>query len=251
MLAVFLASGLAFQHSVVPLTRIHRIERQAAVVRGQAGVMRGSPDSPDRASQLRIDQKVVRTVQKFLGTGPYKKIVCGRNKYGCDPRTGDANVSDVGPFAADGAFPRVEPGLVGQLQGGTPHLNALLKAAGDDRAVILKFKREGCPACNSTVAPLASAASAYAGRVDFVTVDYNDNRAFCRKCALAVVPSAHIYLKGELAAAMPLGPSKWQEFARTMEELIGAPDGEVLEAKIPEKKNDVTGISVTGIDFYL
>ena len=124
-------------------------------------------------------------------------------------------------------------------------------AAKGSRAVVLKFKRKGCPACNSTVAPLASAAMAYAGRADFFEVDYADNRAFCKRCALAVVPCAHVYVAGQIAAALPLGPRAWDKFAASLEELVGAPEGEIVAAEIPEDKKLPDARSVTGLDLFL
>ena len=182
-----------------------------------------------------------------------EKFVCGKNKYGCDPRfapepvamrEAERKASELKPGES---WPLLVPGEVGELIGGVAHLDALLAdaAANGNRAVVLKFKRDGCPACNSTIAPLASAAQAYSGRADFCTVDYNAWKGFCRRSAIKVVPCAHIYVDGELLETMPLGPRKWPEFATRMEEIVGQPDGEVLAAEIPEAKYDhraVTGL---------
>ena len=65
-----------------------------------------------------------------------------------------------------------------------------------------------------------------------------------------VVPCAHIYVAGQLTAALPLGPRAWGKFTRRMEQLVGPPDGEVLEAVIPEDKNLPDARSVTGLDIY-
>ena len=99
--------------------------------------------------------------------------------------------------------------------------------------------------------PLASAAHAYAGRVDFVTVDYAQNRAFCKQCALAVVPCAHVYMGGQIVAAMPLGPRAWSNFVARLDELCGAPDGQVLAAQIPADKKLPDARSVAGLDTFL
>ena len=201
-----------------------------------------------------VDNILVRTLRRMLGRGRKKRIVCGDTKYGCDPRgPGDFVDEDLTEPAIpdDANFALAVPGVVGELNGGVAHLNVLLKDAGMERAVVLKFKRDGCPACNSTVAPLASAAAAYAGRADFVTVDYTKNRAFCKQCALAVVPCAHVYMGGQIAAALPLGPRAWAKFAMSLEEFVGAPEGELLAAEIPEDKNLPDARSVTGLDIFL
>ena len=198
-----------------------------------------------------LDNALINRVKRLLGRGEPKNIVCGDTKYGCDPRGPDWFLDDdyTVPVPVNDTFAMPVPGEVGVLTGGVAHLSAVLQAAGDERAVVLKFKREGCPACNSTIAPLASAAQAYAGRADFLEVDYNLNKRFCRQCALAVVPSAHVYVGGQLAAAMPLGPRAWGKFADAMENLVGAPDGEVLEAVVPGE--GANAVSVTGLDMYL
>jgi hypothetical protein len=106
---------------------------------------------------------------------PTTKHECGKNKYGCDPRVDGESlrVFDDGEGACDEGERAIlappAPGVVGELCGGVTQLQHILAEAGSERAVILKFKREGCPACNSTIVPLASAAAAYAGRADFLT----------------------------------------------------------------------------------
>lgn len=200
-----------------------------------------------------LDNFLVRALRKVLRREK-KPIVCGGTKFGCDPRGPDDYLDEecTEPLVPDDAiFPELVPGEVGELSGGVYHLNALLRAAGTERAVVLKFKRDGCPACKSTIAPLDSAAAAYIGRVDFVEVDYTRNRAFCKQCALGVVPCAHLYVAGQLAESMPLGPRAWSKFADTLVSLVGPPEGEVLSAEIPEDKNAVDARSVTGLDTYL
>ena len=86
---------------------------------------------------------------------------------------------------------------------------------------------------------------------DFFEVDYNRSRKFCRSCALAVVPSAHVYVAGQLVAAMPLGPRAWGKFAKSLEKLVGSPDGEVEAAVIPEDKSQPDARSVAGLDVFL
>jgi len=174
-----------------------------------------------------------------------RRLQCGGTKYGCDPRTAQFALSaptvvlDPSGAVVPDELPLANPGVVGELTGGVEHLNALLAdAATEDRAVILKFKRDGCSACNSTVVPLATAAAAYAGRADFFTVDFNRNRDFCRQAGIAVVPSAHLYMGGKIVDAMPLGPSKWAEFQARLYQLLGAPDGQLVAPVAPQKKEE-------------
>ena len=49
------------------------------------------------------------------------------------------------------------------------------------------------------------------------------------------MPCAHIYVNGTLSETLPLGPSVWSEFATRLEEIAGAPDGEVLEPTVKPK----------------
>jgi thiol-disulfide isomerase/thioredoxin len=168
------------------------------------------------------------------------EIVCGETKYGCDPRGPDAFSDDdytqpIVPKSAEKCF-SIQPGVVGELTGGVGHLNKLLSEAGMERAVVLKFQRRGCPACKSTIEPLASAAIAYQGRADFATVDYDKSRAFCKSCSLFVVPCAHVYVEGQIVASLPFGPRAWGAFAEKLEELLGAPKGELLSPIIPKDK---------------
>lgn len=201
----------------------------------------------------RADNLLVRAIRRLLRREKHP-IVCGSTKYGCDPRGPDdfADEDFLQPLVPSGtSFELAEPGVVGELTGGIPHLNALIEDAGMDRAIVLKFMRKGCLACNATVVPLASAAHAYAGRVDFMTVEYAQNRMFCKKCRLAVVPSAHIYVKGQLEAAMPLGPKKWDDFMKSLGRLVGPPDGAVIDVEVPADKNLPDARSVAGLDVYL
>ena len=218
--------------------------------------MMATDETQNRQSPI-LDNVLVRALRSLIRRrgadgkpGSKVSLACGATKYGCDPRTVDDHPPNDDATEVT-SFALIVPGIVGELVGGITHLDALLQDAGDDRVVVLKFKREGCAACKSTIAPLASAAESYAGRVDFVTVDYDRNRAFCKQCALAVVPCAHVYVAGQLADAMPLGPRAWAKFAKRLEEIAGEPDGEVLAAEIPPDKNARDARSVAGLDGFL
>ena len=202
-----------------------------------------------------LDRGLVKTLRATLGRlnfGRRKKkdvLACGSTKYGCDPRTQDEGKLEENPADSSGSYPTFEAGVVGELTGGLAHLTWLLRETGDEKAVILKFKREGCPACNSTILPLASAAAAYADRALFLEVDYTRNRAFCKLCALAVVPCAHIYVDGKLVDATALGPRAWDKFAICLEERLGEPSSALVAAEIPPDKTDAR--SGAGLDIFM
>lgn len=193
-----------------------------------------------------------RPLNIFLRGRAQAEYVCGKNKYGCDPRDNPSNmITDPQDTLARQLLPLAKPGVVNELVGGAEQLDALLEDAGDERVLVLKFKREGCPACNSTVAPLQSAAKAYVGRADFFTVDYSRLKAFCRKCAIKVVPCAHIYVGGQLVDTLPLGPSAWADFAARLQGIAGEPTGAVLAAEIPPTKSAADARRGIGIDAFL
>ena len=76
-------------------------------------------------------------------------------------------------------------------------------------------------------------------------------KAFCRKCAIKVVPCAHIYVGGQLAETLPLGPSAWSDFAVRLEELVGAPTGVMLAAEIASTKSAADSRRGIGMDVWL
>ena len=248
-LALFCA---ALHPGASPVQSHTRAASAIASSRQHAIVMR---EMDKRGTEPKIDNALVRSLRwslSLLKRDKKPSLACGATKYGCDPRVDDDLADDVETPVVDGTpFSLAEPGVVGELNGGVAHLAAALAYAGEERAVVLKFKRVGCLACNATVAPLASAALAYAGRADFYEVDYTQSRAFCRQCALRVVPCAHVYMDGKLVDASPLGPRAFAAFAERLETLVGAPSSEVLEAEIPADKRTPDARHVAGLDLYL
>lgn len=143
-------------------------------------------DAGSDSQELKIDGGLLKTAKAAVAR-PFARLfrrqqdvarepICGENKYGCDPRVNAAGEDGGSGSASSEGFELVTAGMVGELTGGIAHLDALLDDAGSERAVVLKFKRDGCPACNSTIAPLASAAAAFAGRVDFVEGTWSRGR---------------------------------------------------------------------------
>ena len=141
----FIVACAAFHPGLAP-TRL-----SAAAVRHAHAVLREA----DRPLPAIVDNGLVKMLRRLVGGGSAepKPIVCGDTKYGCDPRGPDDFNDDsfTEPvITSDTLFTPMVPGVVGELMGGIPHLNLLLKEAGEDRFVVLKFKRKGCPACNAT-----------------------------------------------------------------------------------------------------
>lgn len=144
----------------------------------------------------------------------------GERRYGCDPRILHGTHTDNWHDPSR-AWPLGEPGTVSSLWGGICHLQAVLTdAAASDEVVVIKFKREGCPACAATIAQLADAAAANVGHARFFSVDFNQCQSFCSKCGIQAVPSVHVYVSDALVEVLPFGPSSYDAFAVRLAELI-------------------------------
>ena len=164
-----------------------------------------------RSMTARTQSIVAISIPGFSGSDP-------KRKYGTDPRSW---LSDVDWHPENERSTADNIGQVNELHGGVAHLQHVIENAGK-RAVVIKFKRKSCPACNSTVERFAAAAERHAEHAQFYTVDFDDCRAFCKQCGIAVVPCAHVYSGNELVDTLPLGPSKWDAFAARLVEIIAA-----------------------------
>lgn len=92
-------------------------------------------------------------------------------------------------------------------------LQAALTFANDaNQLVALKFKRNNCAACASTVEDFAALAEEYGDAGQFYEVSWEDSKDFMKRCQLKAVPSGHIYGRGELQSAMALNAKKWTDF---------------------------------------
>jgi hypothetical protein len=201
--------------------------------------------SPPRRRKRQIIAKMLKEIGGRFRMGKKVQYECGVNKYGCDPRGTEPDVSQAaaaiigGTDAAASPTPATsefEAGVVNVLRGGiTAIADILQQNQGSERLVVIKFKRTGCMACASSVEPMASAARAWADRADFFEVDYHQSKALCTACGIRVVPCVHLYSNATLVDTMPLGPSAWADFAARVEELAGEPDGEVLAPKVKPK----------------
>ena len=87
-------------------------------------------------------------------------------KYGGDPRPSYfENVENVLGMGEERSWPVGVAGEVADLYGGVEHLQFVLdNCKRTNEVVVLKFKREGCPACGATIQSFAEQAAAYAGR---------------------------------------------------------------------------------------
>lgn len=155
-------------------------------------------------------------------------------KYGGDPRMRAA------PPLSMRDWPLGGEGAIGDLYGGVEQLQTVLNAAGAaDELVVLKFKREGCKACAATAERFAAAAEQHAGRARFFTVDFNMCKDFCFKhCGIRAVPCVHIYHRGELLDALPLGRPSWAAFAERLGALTGVAPRDDAHAAAAEEAED-------------
>lgn len=201
------------------------------------------PGTGQRSSKQPLLSRLLKPFRRFR-RGAKVQYECGVNKYGCDPRGPDvsqaaASILGDAPPPQRPPATEFEPGAVNELNGGIAMLSDILqRSAASERMVVIKFKRKGCMACASSVEPLASAARAWADRVDFFEVDYHESKALCTACAIKVVPCTHLYMNGTLVDTMPLGPSTWSNFAERVEGLAGEPAGEVVSPKVKPKAID-------------
>ena len=101
------------------------------------------------------------------------------------------------------------------------HLQAVLDAAVQrHELVVVKFKRQGCAACKSTVDLMKDAAASYADEVSFWEVDYHGSKSFCQRAQIKVVPCVHVYGGDTLLHVAGLSKSKWSAFSDQLQELI-------------------------------
>ena len=137
-------------------------------------------------------------------------------KYGHDPRDGSEDVSGDSNWA-NMLFER-GAGKVNTLQTMEQFVGALHVAEKAGEIVVLKFKRLGCAACASTEKQYAEKAKRHSAKAKFFEVDYDEGKAFCKKCEVKFVPSAHVYRGYSFLAAMALGKNSWDAFSDRLEQ---------------------------------
>merc|ERR1711934_794428 len=115
-------------------------------------------------------------------------------------------------FASSISPPEVSNlGSVGELQA------AIDMASSSDRPLVaLMFKRDGCKACVKMQELFVHLADDLNATGLFFTVDCMSARAFCKEqVGVKAVPTAHIYVGGELVVAMGVGNvASWREFCQ-------------------------------------
>ena len=153
-------------------------------------------------------------------------------------------------------------------------MQAVLDAAGDE-IVVLKFKREGCPACKSTITRFADLAHEYRGRARLFTVEcvtavsvhipacplhlvlacfcshaevgaitfralrsFHQCHKFCQTCGLRAVPCVHIYQHDKLLEVMGLGPSSFATFADLLAQVAAGADSTTDVVDEAEGRNE-------------
>jgi len=126
-------------------------------------------------------------------------------KYGLDPRGRAEGV------VADASV-RTKPGKVGQLETVGQLQDSIDEADANSQLVVLKFVRDGCAACASTAQLFEDTAKELGADGLFYLVNYDTARDLCKLAKLKFVPAAHVYAKGSLRAALPLGKKKWDDF---------------------------------------
>ena len=132
------------------------------------------------------------------------------SKYGVDPRP---NVGEDGMSAPDKDWllAHVKDGEVNSLQ----TAEQLQAALDSRRMVVIKFMREGCAACASTLQSYANLAKRYGSDALFFEVDFDRSRPFCKQCRIKFVPAAHIYTDNVMQGAFPMGKKTWDAFVDT------------------------------------
>jgi len=159
----------------------------------------------------------------FVGRTHGSAVATATTKYGVDPRSPfqlatarDSLRFRLGKGAGLEEL-RIAPGRIGVLHN-VEELAAAVAAASTDRFVCIKFWRDGCPACASTVERFAALAERHTSG-DFFLVNFDTSKPLCKLCRLGVIPTAHIYAQGALVDAMGLGKSSWDPFARRVDEV--------------------------------
>jgi hypothetical protein len=145
---------------------------------------------------------------------PFMDAAAPKSKYGVDPRSdGEAVVPDMDWWQST-----YKAGKITRLSSVEKLQAALDAAAQDDQLVVLRFVRRGCAACASTKEFFAKKADEYSTKGQFWEVDFDDERDFCRQCALKFVPAAHIYRGDRMLASLPVGKKSWEAFAAELDE---------------------------------
>ena len=157
------------------------------------------------------------------------------SRYGASPfRTRKPRFGSLGAWWArqrvkrdPGSIPA--PGEVGTLSS-VKQLRAVLATHGNAKFVALVFGSKPCKACDTIKAPFAAKAAACAEQGLFFEIrcEQKPSQPLCKACKIRFAPTGHIYVCGELIAAMAAGKSDWDAFAERLDEVNASPSAKHL-----------------------
>mmetsp|Transcript_23588 Transcript_23588/g.51532 ORF Transcript_23588/g.51532 Transcript_23588/m.51532 type:complete len:255 (+) Transcript_23588:109-873(+) len=126
--------------------------------------------------------------------------------YGRDPRKAVTETpSPMAPPDCEGA---VRPLL------NIDQLAYALQAAHDDseKPVVIKFFSPRCISCKAVKPKYERLAKNMQDVAHFYEVNHVEARTFCQQSDVKFMPAVHVYAKGELARAMPMGVQSFPDF---------------------------------------
>jgi hypothetical protein len=148
------------------------------------------------------------------------------SKHGRDPRAGRGAIVADAEFASS-----IVPAAIGELRTVGELQAAIDMASGSGRTcVALVFQREGCKACGQASAPFQRAAKQLSDHALCFTVDCMAAKEFAKDyVGLKVVPSAHLYVDGELTMSTGIGTTPaWRDYRRRLYRAARVPRGYFL-----------------------
>ncbi len=90
------------------------------------------------------------------------------------------------------------------------------------RPVIVEYWAEWCGPCRQVAPVLDSIAADYAGQVDLVKVNVDENPVIARRYAILAVPTVSVFAGGDVAKQV-IGAKSKAAFLREFGELLGKP----------------------------
>ncbi len=90
------------------------------------------------------------------------------------------------------------------------------------RPVIVEYWAEWCGPCRQVAPVLDSIAADYAGQVDLVKVNVDENPVIARRYAILAVPTVSVFAGGKVAHQV-IGAKSKAAFLREFGELLGKP----------------------------
>jgi thioredoxin 1 len=90
------------------------------------------------------------------------------------------------------------------------------------RPVIVEYWAQWCGPCRQVAPVLDSLAADYAGQVDLVTVNIDENPVIARRYGILAVPTVSVFTDGEVARQV-IGAKSKGAFLRDFGEFLGQP----------------------------